>query len=165
MKECLVYAAVQITPTTTPGSTRHGTATFASGLLPTADDEFYQFCYVAKTSKSLGSSLPFQLNCSIDDIDLLTNGSVKKIQGDGLIALADYDQDDIIVIHTKSMLTEKKLRDENRQLLEIKRRLEIEKVECQAKLEVIEMQTQEHLAKTDEKIKVSSSNKILSMSI
>ncbi|CAF1460599.1 unnamed protein product, partial [Rotaria sordida] len=43
---------------------------------------------------------------------------------DGLIALQDYDNDDLVVVHTKRMLIEEQLRQENRQLLEINRRLE-----------------------------------------
>lgn len=144
IQECLAYAPIQF-----DASTRHGTATFLSSSLPTTDDEFYQFCYIVKKRKCLGSSIPFQLNCSIDDIDLLSQSSMEKMKSanDGLIALADHDNDDLVVIHTKRMLVEEKLRQENRQLLEINRRLEQQKDECKARFEVLETKSNEYIVK------------------
>jgi chromosome segregation ATPase len=146
IKECLTYAAVQFAPSTT-GAVRCGTATFPSSSLPVTDDEFYQFCYIINKTKNLGSSIPFQLNCAPDDIDILSNTPVAKAKNDGLIALADNDNDDIVIIHTKSRLTEDKLRQENRHLLDINRRLELQKEEYQAKLETIEIRQQEKMNK------------------
>lgn len=147
IQECLAYAPIQF-----DASTRHGTATFLSTTLPTTDDEFYQFCYIIKKRKCLGSSIPFQLNCSIDDIDLLSQSTLEKIHSsksinDGLIALADHDNDDLVVIHTKRMLVEEKLRQENRQLLEINRRLEQQKDECKARFESLETKSHEYINK------------------
>lgn len=142
----MAYAPVQFN-----ASTRRGTATFASSSLPTTDDEFYQFCYIVKTRKCLGSSIPFQLNCSIDDIDLLSQSSFEKISNKsnhgGLIALADHDNDDLVIIHTKQMLIEEKFRQENRQLLEINRRLEQQKDECKARFESLEAKSNEYILK------------------
>jgi len=45
------------------------------------------------------------------------------------------------------MLTEEKLRQENKQLLEMNRRIEKQKDECQAKLDVFEVKRQEQIAK------------------
>ena len=144
IQECLAYAPIQF-----DASTRHGTATFLSASLPTTDDEFYQFCYIVKKRKCLGSSIPFQLNCSIDDIDLLSQSSLEKSKSghDGLIALADHDNDDLVVVHTKRMLVEEKLRQENRQLLEVNRRLEQQKDECKARFEVLEAKSTEYINK------------------
>jgi chromosome segregation ATPase len=147
IKDCLAYAPVQFNPSTTSGSTRHGTAIFPSSSLPVTDDEFYQFCYLINKTKNYGSSIPFQLNCSLDDIDLLSNTAVGKTKSDGLIALADYDNDDLVVIHTRRMLTEEKLRQENRQLSDMNRRLEAQRDECQMKLSLLEAKTNEHVAK------------------
>ncbi|CAF1394300.1 unnamed protein product [Adineta steineri] len=147
IKECLAYAPVQFNPSTTSGSTGHGIAIFPSSSLPVTDDEFYQFCYIINKTKNLGSSIPFQLNCALDDIDLLSNLPVGKTNPDGLIALADHDNDELVVIHTKRMLTEEKLRQENRQLLDRNRRLESQKDECEEKLELLEIKTKEHMDK------------------
>ncbi|CAF4973984.1 unnamed protein product, partial [Rotaria sp. Silwood1] len=144
IKECVAYASVQFNPSSTSSSTHHGTATFSSSSLPVTDDEFYQFCYIISKTKNLGSSIPFQLNCAPDDIDLLSNVPIRKTKRDGLIALADNDNDDVLVIHTKQMLTEEKLRQENRQLLDMNRRLELQKDEYKAKLDVVEVKTKEH---------------------
>jgi hypothetical protein len=145
---------VQFNPSTTSGSVRHGTATFPSAGLPVTDDEFYQFCYIIDKTKNLGSSLPFQLNCAPDDIDLLSNTPVRKTKSDGLIALADRDNEDLVVIHTKSMLTEVKLRQENKQLLDINRRLEAQKDECRAKLDVYEAKQKEQINKINTELQV-----------
>lgn len=154
VKDCLVFAPVQFNPSTASGTVRHGTAKFPSASLPATDDEFYQFCYVLNKKKNLGSSVPFQLNCAPDDIDLLSNAPVRKVKADGLIALADQDNDDLVVIHTKSALTEEKLRQENRQLLDVNRRLELEKEEYQTKLEVLESKQKEHSQKVNNEIQV-----------
>ncbi len=145
---------MQFNPSTTSGSVRHGTATFPSAGLPVTDDEFYQFCYIINKTKNLGSSLPFQLNCAPDDIDLLSNTPVRKTKSDGLIALADRDNEDLVVIHTKSMLTEEKLRQENKQLLDINRRLEAQKDECRARLDVYEAKQKEHINKINTELQV-----------
>lgn len=153
-KECLAFAPVQFNPSATAGATRHGTATFPASSLPVTDDEFYQFCYVINKAKNLGSSIPFQLNCAPDDIDLLSNAPVGKSKTDGLIALADQDNDDVVVIHTKRMLTEEKLRHENRHLLDLNRRLESQRDECQAKLDAMEEKGKEHMSKIAHDMKV-----------
>jgi hypothetical protein len=158
--ECLTYAPVQFAPSITSGSVRHGTATFPSASLPVTDDEFYQFCYILNGTKNIGSSIPFQLNCAIDDIDLLSNKPVGKTTSDGFIALADHDNDDLVVIHTKRMLTEEKLRQENRQLLEMNRRLELQKDECQAKVDLLEYKLKEQITKFNHDIQaLIASNK------
>ncbi|CAF2418933.1 unnamed protein product [Rotaria sp. Silwood2] len=144
IKECIACAPVQFNPSATSGATRHGIATFSSSLLPVTDDEFYQFCYIINKTKSLGSSIPFQLNCAPDDIDLLSNAPIRKTKPDGLIALADHDNDDVLVIHTKHMLTEEKLRQENRQLFDMSRRLELQKDEYKAKLDSFEVKSKEY---------------------
>ena len=154
IKDCLAYASVQLTPVTTSGSPRHGTATFPSSILPATDDEFYQFCYITNKTKSLGSSIPFQLNCSLDDIDLLSNTTAGQTKSDRFISVADHDNEDIVVIHTKRILTEEKLRQENRQLAEMNRQLEAQKDECQAKLDILEAKTNEHIAKTYNEMQV-----------
>ncbi|CAF1054697.1 unnamed protein product [Rotaria sordida] len=150
IQECLAYAPMQLN-----SSIRHGTATFPSSSLPVTDDEFYQFCYINEKRKCLGSSIPFQLNCSIDDIDLLSSTlletSIEKksmqTNNDGFISLQDYDNDDLVIIHTKRMLIEEKLRQENRQLLEINRRLEQQKDECKAKLDLLDLKSNEYINK------------------
>ncbi|CAF3272882.1 unnamed protein product [Rotaria sp. Silwood2] len=155
IQECLAYAPVQFNSSTTSESTRHGTAIFSSSSLPVTDDEFYQFCYIIDKRKCFGSSIPFQLNCSIDDIDLLTSTLVEaslekrsmQMNNDGLIALQDNDNDDLVIIHTKRMLIEEKLRQENRQLLEINRRLEQQKDECKAKLDLLDLKSNEYINK------------------
>lgn len=147
----MAYAPIQLT--TTSESTCQGTAVFASSSLPATDDEFYQFCYLRNKRKYFGSSVPFQLNCSIDDMDLLCSTSVDKTSmkstNDSLIALADQDNDDLVVIHTKSMLVEEKLRQENRHLLDINRRLEQQKDEWKAKVETLTFKTNEYMAKAN----------------
>lgn len=140
MKQCLLYAPVQITPATGAGAVRHGTATFASTTLPDVENEFYQFCYINEAKKNLGSSLPFQLNCTSTDADLLSNGKISK--GDRLITMGDQDEADMLVISTQRILTEEKLRKENRQLLEIKRRLEAENEELSTKFDALQMKDQ-----------------------
>jgi len=151
--ECLVYASVQF-----DASTCHGTASFSSSSLPTSDDEFYQFCYIVKKGQCLGSSIPFQLNCSIDDIDLLYQASREiipnKPSSDGLITLADHDNDDLVVIHTKRMLTEEKLRQENRHLLEMNRRLEQQRDECKVKLDSLDVKSNEYITKVKNDMQV-----------
>jgi chromosome segregation ATPase len=146
IQECLAYAPVELDSTT-----RHGTATFPSSSLPATDDEFYQFCYIIKKRKCLGSSIPFQLNCSIDDIDLLSQSLMEKTQvksnNNGLFSFADNDNDDMVVIQTKRMLVEEKLRQENRQLLEINRRLEQQKDECKAKFDLLDSKSNEYINK------------------
>jgi DNA repair exonuclease SbcCD ATPase subunit len=152
VKDCLTLAPVEYNPSATATSTRHGTATFPSASLPVTDDEFYQFCYVVQTNKFLGTSIPFQLNCSLDDIDLLSgltsnvsSEKSRKTNTDGLISFADTDNDDIVVIHTKRMLTEEKLRQENRKLLSINRRLEQQNDECKTKLDLLEAKSNEYI--------------------
>ncbi|UJR14228.1 hypothetical protein I4U23_001220 [Adineta vaga] len=152
IQECLAYAPIQMKSSiNSVETTCHGTAVFSSSLLPTSDDEFYQFCYLRNKRKYFGSSIPFQLNCSIDDIDLLTSTigekSSMKSTNDGLIALNDYDNDDLVVIHTKSMLVEEKLRQENRHLLDMNRRLEQQKDELKAKVELCNLKTNEYMNK------------------
>ena len=122
--------------------------------MPVTDDEFYQFCYIINKTKNIGCSVPFQLNCSLDDIDLLSNTPVRKIRADGLIALADNDNDDVVVVHTKRMLTEEKLRQENRHLLEINRRLELEKKENQEKSDLLELKHKEQINAVSNEIQV-----------
>ncbi|CAF2265531.1 unnamed protein product [Rotaria magnacalcarata] len=147
IKECVAYAPVQFNLSASSESTCHGIATFPSASLPVTDDEFYQFCYILNKTKNLGSSIPFQLNCASDDIDLLSNAPVRKTKPGSFIALADNDNDDFLVIHTKQMLTEEKLRHENRQLLEMNRRFASQNDEYKAKLELIEAKVKEQREK------------------
>lgn len=154
LKGCLLYAPVEFTPSTASGAFCHGTATFPSAALPATDDEFYQFCYILDKSKSIGTSIPFQLNCEPDEIDLLSNGPVRKMKADGLIALADQDHDDLVVIHTKNGLIEEKLRQENRHLSDLNRRLDLQTEEIQAKLEIVETKHQDQINKANNEIQV-----------
>jgi len=91
------------------------------------------------------------LNCSLDDIDLLSSTLSEKNQikhnNDGLFALADNDNDDLVVIHTKRMLIEEKLRQENAHLLDINRRLEQQKDECKAKFDLLDFKSNEYIKK------------------
>ncbi len=91
------------------------------------------------------------MNCSIDDIDLLSSTLSEKNQNkhnnDGLFALADNDNDDLVVIHTKRMLIEEKLRQENAHLLDINRRLEQQKDECKAKFDLLDFKSNEYIKK------------------
>ena len=153
MKECLAYAPIQLGT-----STRHGIATFASAELPVTDDEFYQFCYVNSKGKCLGSSIPFQLNCSPDDMDLLTSTLMEAAlekSSNTLIAMADRDNDDLVVVHTKNMLTEEKLRQENRQLSILNRSLEQQHEELKMKLELVNLKSSECINKIQSDIEVS----------
>ncbi|CAF1411568.1 unnamed protein product [Adineta steineri] len=155
MEECLAYAPVQFISSTASETTRHGTAVFPSTSLPTTEDEFYQFSYLKNKRKCLASSIPFQLNCSIDDIDLLSSTICQALLekkpmkhiNDGLITFADQDNDDLVVVHTTGMLIEEKLRQENQQLLEINRRLEQQKDECKAKFELLDIKSNEYINK------------------
>ncbi|CAM4942623.1 unnamed protein product [Rotaria socialis] len=161
IKECVAYAPVQFTPSASSGATCHGIAAFPSASLPVTDDEFYQFCYILNKTKNLGSSIPFQLNCAPDDIDLLSNAPVRKTKPDSFIALSDHENDDFLVIHTKQMLTEEKLRQENRQLLEINRRFESQNDEYKAKLESIEAKAKEQCEKiSNEMQELTASHKV-----
>ena len=100
IKQCVAYAPVKFY---TYGSMRRGTAIFSPSSFSVTDDEVYQFCYINKTTKSLGTSVPFQLNCSLDDIDFLSNASRSKTNS---LASSD-DYDDIVVIN--SMESSKKV--------------------------------------------------------
>lgn len=148
IQECLTYASIE------NESTHRGKATFPSACLPTTDDEFYQFCYISKKRKCLGTSIPFQLNCSVVDIDLLSQAMSETVHlkgsNDALIAFNDQDNDDLLVIHTKTMLVEEKLRQENRQLLDLNRRLEKQKNDCKAKLDDLESKSNEYITKTQQ---------------
>jgi hypothetical protein len=98
------------------------------------------------------------LNCSIDDIDLLSSTLSEKNQikhnNDGLFALADNDNDDLVVIHTKRMLIEEKLRQENAHLLDINRRLEQQKDECKAKFDLLDFKSNEYIKKVQNDMQV-----------
>jgi len=146
IEECTAYAVVEI-----DCSVHHGTATFPPSLLPANDEEFYQFCYISKKGKCLGTSIPFLFNCSMIDLDLLDEARSEatdfKSANDTLFALNDHDHDDTLIVHTRSMLVEEKLRQENRQLLEINRRLEQQRTECKGKLEALEAKSKEYLGK------------------
>jgi hypothetical protein len=78
-----------------------------------------------------------------------------KPNHEGFIALADGDNDDLVVIHTKRMLIEEKLRQENRKLLEINRRLEQQKDECKAKFDLLDLKSTEYITKVKNDIQVS----------
>jgi hypothetical protein len=80
-----------------------------------------------------------------------------KNNNDGFISLADNDNDDLVVIHTKRMLTEEKLRQENRQLLETNRRLEQQKDECKAKFDLLDSKSNEYIHKVKNDMQVSKS--------
>lgn len=122
------------------------------------DDEFYQFCYINDQGKILALSIPFQLNCSPDDVDLLSSCSTFVSTNfhprQGLITLADHDQDDLLVVHTKGMLLEEKLRQENRQLLEQNRRLEELHQQIQVKLDLNDAKFNDYIAKTKNEMQI-----------
>jgi hypothetical protein len=98
-------------------------------------------------------------------MDLLSRSVLEKTQtkstGDSLIALADHDNDDLVIIHTKRMLVEEKLRQENRQLLEMNRRLEQQKDECKAKLDSLDLKSNAYIAKVKSDMQVSNSTQTL----
>ena len=153
MKECLAYSPIQLGT-----SVRQGIATFASAELPTTEDEFYQFCYISSKGKCLGSSIPFQLNCSSDDMDLLTStlmDAALEKPSNSLITMADRENDDLVIVHTKIMLTEEKLRQENRQLLIVNRSLEQQHEELKMKLELVNLKSTECINKIQGDIEVS----------
>jgi hypothetical protein len=52
------------------------------------------------------------------------------------------------------MLTEEKLRQENRQLIDMNRRLELQKDECQMKLDSIEAKRREQINKLNNEMQV-----------
>lgn len=103
------------------------------------------------------------MNCSVDDIDLLTSSILEASlerrrvvsNDDPLIALDDHDSDDLLVVHSKRMLIEEKLRQENRELLDMNRRLEQQKDECKAKLELLELKSNEYINKVKNEMQVS----------
>ena len=143
IQECVAYAPAQFTRSLNSSEISHrGTAIFPSSSLPTTDDEFYHFCFIINKRKCLGSSIPFQLNCSMDDIDLLSDKT-----SNGLIAFADHDNDDLVIVQTQRVLIEEKLRQENRQLFETNRRLEQQKDECKARLDLLDLKSNEYITK------------------
>jgi hypothetical protein len=75
-------------------------------------------------TKYLGSSVPFQLNCTLDDIDLLSNASTEKT-----VELSDDDNDDIIIINTEHILTEEKLHQQTHELLETPKKEHVSKID------------------------------------
>ena len=77
-----------------------------------------------------------------------------KSNPDGLISFADHDNDNLVVIHTKSMLIEEKLRQENRHLLEMNRRLEQQKDESKAKFELLNHKSEEYINKVKTDVQV-----------
>jgi hypothetical protein len=79
-----------------------------------------------------------------------------KSNNDGLFAFADHDNDDLVIIHTKSMLLEGKLRQENQYLLEVNRRLEQQKDECKAKFELLNHKSEEYIRKVKNDLQVGS---------
>lgn len=151
-KDCLISTPITLNSTTA----HHGRATFLSSSLNMSDDEFYQFSYLNHQDKILALSIPFQLNCSSDDIVLLTStiGLTTINSRQNLIALADDDQDDLVVIHTKGMLLEEKLRQENRQLLEKNRRLEEEHEQIKLKFDLNDTKFNEYLTKTKSELQI-----------
>jgi len=56
------------------------------------------------------------------------------------------------------MLTEEKLRQENRQLIDMNRRLELQKDECQMKLDSIEAKRREQINKLNNEMQVDISS-------
>jgi len=116
IKQCLIRVPVQFET-----STIRGTATFAATELPLTNDEFYQFWYIRNQSKNLGSSLPFQLNCTSDDMDFLTDVSQRKNKTDSLGSLFDHEGDDIVVINSKGKSNENESSDNAKDLEEMAR--------------------------------------------
>jgi hypothetical protein len=90
----------------------------------------------------------------LDYVDLLSNASLKDAKADDFIAVTDHDNNDLIVIHTKRMLTEEKLRQENRQLLKMNRRLELQRDVCQTNLDLLKAKTKEHMSKMSNDVQV-----------
>lgn len=142
VKDCLHFAEVHFDEVSETDSVRRGTATFPSSILPTSNDEIYQFCYLSNLMKSLGASIPFQLNFEPDDIYLLTNDRLGRDKMESLVAIADND-DDIVVVQSKRAYVEDKLRQENRQLADMNHRLEMEKIEYQTQLKVFRVKQKE----------------------
>lgn len=116
IQQCLIRVPVQFQT-----STSHGTATFVAAQLPLTNDEFYQFWYIRNQSKNLGSSLPFQLNCTSDDMDFLTDISQRKNKTDSLGSLSDQETDDIVVINSKGKTCENESSDNDKHLEEMAR--------------------------------------------
>lgn len=98
----------------------------------------------------------------MDDIDLLSQNLIDKTHlksaNDSLIALADHDNDDLVIIHTKRMLVEEKLRQENRQLFENNRRLEQQKDEIKAKFDLLDLKSNEYINKVKNEMQVRISS-------
>lgn len=153
MKDCLHFAEVHFDEVSETDSVRRGTATFPSSILPTSNDEIYQFCYLSNLMKSLGASIPFQLNFEPDDIYLLTNDRFGRDKMESLVAIADND-DDIVVVQSKRAYVEDKLRQENRQLADMNHRLEMEKIEYQTQLKVFRVKQKEIETKLNGDIQV-----------
>lgn len=153
MKDGLIYAEVHFDEVSDTDSFRRGTATFASSILPTSNEKFYEFVYLLNLTKKLGASNSFQLNFEPDDIELLSNDPLSKDKMDSLVSYADNDED-IIVIQPKRAYLEEKLRQENRQLVEMNNRLENEKIDFQTQLKVLMNKRKEIEKKLRDEIQV-----------
>ena len=94
-------------PSTASGSIRSGTARFSSSALSVTNDEFYQFRYIHKKTINLASSIPFQLNCPLDDINYFKPNEQVAF---------DHDDDVAIITHPKHTSTEGKFRPVDRLL-------------------------------------------------
>lgn len=151
-KDCLVLAPVELNAGSSYGTSRHGTATFLASTLPSQDDEFYQFCYVLESGKILGSSLPFQLNFS-DESGLAEENPTH------LLAIPNDDPNGLVHVTTKDLFTIEKLRQDNRQLTELKRRLEIENEEFRGRLSLERVGNDEQVTQLKEKIQELISEK------
>ncbi|CAF1125193.1 unnamed protein product, partial [Didymodactylos carnosus] len=147
-----------------------GQAIFPNDSLPKSDEEFYQFCYIlSSTNRSIGSSIPFQLNCLDDDIcdfsgdDEHNQGhdsthAVNKRSGNDLVTIdlingeTNGDDSDFIVIQTKHILKEKKLKNDYKQVLSINRKLEKENDQLKMQIDQIEMKSNEIINKMNQDI-------------
>jgi hypothetical protein len=102
---------------------RHGTAIFSSSSLSVTDDEFYQFCYINKKSQNLGTSIPFQLNCALDDIDLLFNTSAERSQTKSLVPYKTPSEQEENRLRAQLAITTQFAMDQASQIVDLERRL------------------------------------------
>lgn len=85
---------------------------------------------------------------------MLSKASPESTKANSLITVADNDNDDFLVVHKKQSLIEDKLRQENRQLLDINRRLELQNDEFKTKMDLMDVKTKEHTQKVYNEMQV-----------
>ncbi|CAF0721947.1 unnamed protein product [Didymodactylos carnosus] len=169
VKDSLAFAKPEILAES--NGSMSGQAIFLNDSLPKSDEEFYQFCYIlSSTNRSIGSSIPFQLNCLDDDICAYNgedeqseghhlNPAVNKRSANDLVTIDTVGGEtngggdvDFIVIQTKHILTEEKLKNDCKQLLSINRKLEKENDQLKMQMDQIEIKSNEIVNKMNQDI-------------